>query len=132
MIDVESQVYTLCVTALETEFPTINVASEYVRQPATFPHVSIVEMDNYTDTRSADNSLEDRFADIVYQVDIYSTKDYGKKSECRKIANIIDQALIGFGFIRLSLQPLQNLEDGTIYRITGRYRAIVDELERIH
>lgn len=47
MIDVESQIYTPIAEALRKAFPEINVSGEYVKAPSSFPHVSIVEQDNY-------------------------------------------------------------------------------------
>lgn len=126
MINIESLVFTPIVQALRTTFSGINVTGEYVRSPSAFPHVSIVESDNYTNTDRLDSADAERFATVMYEVNVYSNKTSGKKSECRNIMALIDSAMYGLNFTRIAMTPVPNLEDATIYRITARYRATTD------
>jgi hypothetical protein len=124
MIDIENQVYTALVNAIRAEYPNANIKGEYVKSPSTFPCVTIVEIDNSVYEKTSSNTLENH-ADVTYEVNIYSNKKSGKKSECKAIAKIIDSEFATLGFSRTMLQPFSNVEDATIYRILGRYRAVV-------
>ena len=74
-----------------------------------------------------DTSGIENFADVMYQVDIYSNKNKGKKSECKAIAAVVDDEFARLGFTRTFLNPVPNMDDATIYRMTGRYRGVVGE-----
>lgn len=126
MIDIESQVYTPIAQALRTAFSGIHITGEYINTPPSFPHVSIVEMDNYTSPEGMDSSDTERYATVMYEVNVYSNKTSGKKSECKSILNKIDQMMYAMNFQRLSMNPVPNLENATIYRIVARYRAETD------
>ena len=56
---------------------------------------------------------------------MYSNKTKGKKAECKDIAALIDTEFMRLGFTRLVLNPIQNMNDATIYRMYGRYRGEV-------
>ena len=126
MIDVESKVYTPIAVALRNTFSGIFVSGEYVKAPSRFPHVSIVEMDNYTSTDRLDTSDTERFSTVMYEVKVYSNKASGKKTECKEIMAFIDALMYKMNFKRLSLAPVPNMDDATIYRMTARYRAETD------
>ena len=126
MIDVESKVYTPIAVALRGAFSGIFVSGEYVKAPSSFPHVSLVEMDNYTSADRLDTADEERFSTLMYEVNVYSNKTSGKKSECKKIIGFIDDLMYKMNFKRLSLAPVPNMDDATIYRMTARYRVETD------
>lgn len=125
MIDRESEIFTTIATVLRTAFSGIYVAGEYVSQPPTFPAVLIVEVDNSVYQPGIDSGDIENFADVMYQVDVYSNKTRGKKAECKSIIAEIDTEFKKMGFRRTFLNPVQNMNDATIYRMTGRYRAII-------
>ena len=126
MIDIEKEIYTPIATALRASFPGINVSGDYVKAPSEFPHVSIVESDNYTTLTTRYNSDAEKFATLMYEVNVYSNKGVKRKSECKEIMAVIDDAMYRMNFTRISLAPIPNMEDATIYRMTARYRAETD------
>ena len=132
MIDIESEVFSIVANAVRTAYPDAYVVGEYVKSPTRFPSVSIVEMDNtaYDRTQTSDN-LENH-AELLYEVNIYSNKTSGKKSECKAIASLIDNEFATLGFSRILLQPIPNLEDATIYRMTGRYKGVVSKDKKVY
>lgn len=67
----------------------------------------------------------ENFADVMYEANVYSNKAIGKKAECRAIAALIDEQMSALGFTRSFLNPIQNMNDATIYRMTGRWIATV-------
>lgn len=126
MIDVENLIYTPIAEALRAEFPGITVSGQYVPAPSGFPFVSIVEQDNYISTEHLDSGDRETFATLMYEVTVYSDKANGKKAVCRSIMKFIDDLLYAKNFRRLSLSPVPNLENATIYRLVARYRVETD------
>lgn len=125
MIDIENQVYTLLRNALVSAYPDIFVTSEPTAVPAKPLAVSIVQMDNYASWGMQDNSGRERFAVAMFQVDVYSNKQSGKKSQCKEVMGVIDSLLFEKNFSRMSLTPVP-MENTGYYRLTARYRAETD------
>lgn len=83
MIDVENQIYTPIAQALREAFPGINVSGEYVRTPSSFPHVSIVEQDNYPTTEHLSTSDTEQFVTLMYVCCISSIISLDKSSSIK-------------------------------------------------
>ena len=132
MIDVENEIFSEVASVLRESYEDIFITGEYVKAPSSFPCVSIVEVDNSVYRNSSTNTVEENHAAITYEVNVYSNKTTGKKSECKKIASLIDTKLANMGFTRMMLEPVPNLEDSTIYRLLGRYRAVVGKDHTIY
>ena len=126
MIDLENDIYDYVAKALRAAHTGIDVAAEYVEMPAKFPHVSIVEADNRILERMRTNNIENAIQSM-FEVNIYSNKASGKKSEAKAIANTLDDVLSGIGFTRTFREQVPNLRDATIYRIVCRYEAVIDK-----
>jgi hypothetical protein len=127
MIDIENEVFNHVSAALREKYTGIYVVGEYVKTPPKFPCVSLVEMDNQTYQRTEDSGSSENHVSVMYEVNVYSNKTNGKKSECKEIAAIIDEQMLVLGFARTMLQPIPNLDDATIYRMVGRYSAIISK-----
>ena len=126
MNDIESLVFTPIAQEVRAQFPGSFVTGEYVKAPSKFPHVSIVESDNYMSIGHRDTSNAEKYSTVVYEINVYSNKTSGKKTECKQIMALIDHMMYARNFTRLSLTPVPNMDDATIYRITARYRAETD------
>ena len=124
MIDCENEVYTRIARVLRDKFPGINIAGEYVNAPSSFPHVSITQSDNSVVSEQMTGSAE--MAQVMFEINIYSNKADGRKTECKAIAKAIDDVMFRMNFKRMALTPIPNMEDATIYRIVARYRAMTD------
>jgi hypothetical protein len=127
MIDIENEVFNHVSATLREKYTGIYVVGEYVKTPPKFPCVSLVEMDNQTYQRTEDSGSSENHVSVMYEVNVYSNKTIGKKSECKEIAAIIDEQMLALGFARTMLQPIPNLDDATIYRMVGRYSAIISK-----
>lgn len=125
MIDIESEIFSEISKKVKEIYPDIFITGEYVKSPSSFPCISIVEISNAVYRNSSTTSVEENHAAVTYEVNIYSNKTAGKKAECRAIMNIVDTRLAEIGFTRMLLEPVPNMEDATIYRLLGRYRAVV-------
>ena len=129
MIDVESNVFQKCADAFRAAYPNGFIAGEYVSQPPKFPAVMVVEMDNNVDERALDNGNIENAVNVMYQVDVYSNLNKGKKAQAKAIVALIDEVLAKYRFVRTFCNPIQNMNDATIYRMTARYRRRITDTE---
>ena len=127
MIDIESQVFSRIAARLRETFDGIYVTGEYVKTPPSFPAVSLVEMDNTPLIRTQTTDSVENHVVIIYELNVYSNKTAGKKTECKKIAAMVDEEMAAMGFTRTMLNPIPNMDDATIYRMVGRYRVTVSK-----
>lgn len=127
MVNVENDVFNIVANAIREVYPDLYISGEYVKSPPKFPCVSLVEMDNSAYTRTQTDSCVENHAELLYEVNVYSNKKSGKKSECKDIAALVDNEMAALGFSRSMLQPIPNMDDATIYRMTGRYRAVASK-----
>ena len=132
MINVENEIFDIVAKAVRAVYPDIYITGEYVKSPPKFPCVSLIEMDNSVYARTQTNSSVENHAELMYELNIYSNKKSGKKSECKAIATLIDNELAALDFSRTMLQPIPNMDDATIYRMLGRYRAVVSKDKTIY
>ena len=127
MINCENEIFNYVSTDVRAEYSDIYMTGEYVRSPSSFPAVSLVEMDNTVHTSTQTSSESENHASLMYEVNVYSNKTKGKKTECKEIIALIDKSMTELGFSRIMLQPIPNMDDATIYRMTARYRAVVSK-----
>ena len=132
MIDVENEIFDAVAKAVRASYPSAFVSGEYIKAPSKFPHVSLIEMSNTSYDRTQTSDGIENHASLMYEVNIYSNKKSGKKSECKAIAALIDNELATLGFSRTMLQPIPNMDNATIYRITGRYTAVISKDKKLY
>lgn len=132
MIDVENMIFNAVATAVRDKYPDVYMVGEYVKSPQQFPSVSLVEMDNQSYQRTEDSGSAENHVSVMYEINVYSNKSVGKKAECKEIAALIDEQMLALGFARTMLQPVPNLDDATIYRILGRYSAVISKNNMIY
>lgn len=132
MINVENEIFDLVADAVREKYPSAFVSGEYIRTPSKFPFISLIEMSNTAYDRTQSSGSLENHASLMYEVNIYSNKKSGKKSECKAIAALIDNEFATLGFSRTMLQPIPNMDDATIYRMTGRYTAVVSKDKAIY
>lgn len=132
MINVENEIFDIVSKAVREKCPSVFISGEYVRTPSKFPFVSLIEMSNTAYDRTQTSGNLENHASLMYEVNIYSNKTSGKKSECKAIATLIDNELATLGFSRTMLQPIPNMDDATIYRMTGRYTAVISKDKKLY
>lgn len=132
MIDIESEIFTLVSTAVRVKYSKIYMTGEYVKSPPSFPCVSLIETDNQVYRNTRDSGSIENHAQVLYEVNVYSNKTSGKKSECKAIIALIDSKMESLGFTRTLLNQVPNESDATIYRMVARYRAIVSKNKTIY
>ena len=132
MIDCENEIFDTIAKAVRNAYPSVFVSGEYVKAPSKFPFVSLIEMSNTAYERTQSSGGVENHASLMYEVNVYSNKTSGKKRECKAIATLIDNELAALGFSRTMLQPIPNMDDATIYRMTGRYTAVISKDKKLY
>ncbi len=126
MIDIWNLVLERLLVRLEDEGEKVSYSSEDNPSPAKFPHVSLVESDDYTHTRTITRRGETH-AVKMYSINVYSNTEGGRKEEAERIMRIIDDEMQAMGFTRRSKLPVSNLHNATVYRIAARYSGVVSQ-----
>lgn len=127
MISIENEVFTLLAIDLRAKHKGINIYGEQVGEIAKFPCVIIEEKDNAVYQRTMTTEHNENHVSVMYEINVYSNKKTGKKSECKSIFQTIDEKLTELGFTRKVLQPIPNYDEPSIYRMVGRYTALVSK-----
>ena len=127
MIDIENEIFNIISEKLIAKYQGIYISGEYVKSPPSFPSVSLIEMDNeiYRSTRT--NESIENHVQVMYEINVYSNKIKGKKTEAKSIMSVIDSEFARLGFMRIMYNPIPNELDATIYRLVARYRAVVSK-----
>ena len=132
MIDIENVIFDRVATKVREKYPGIFMTGDYVKSPPSFPAASGMEMDNSIREATIDSGSNENHANVMYEWNTYSNKTTGKKSECKAIMALIDEEMLAMGFSRVTLTPVPNEYDSTIYRMVGRYRACVSADNKIY
>ncbi len=131
MTDIENDIIDLVNRQVKASFPQVTVAGTYVKSPSVFPFLSIEQRDSYGDSRTID-TMGAKNDVVMLEFNGYSNLINEKKRECKAIMALVDEIITGIGFTRIMLKPIPNESDGTVYRMTGRYRASVDRNKVIY
>lgn len=126
MIDIENLVCDRVFRAVNAAHSDAVCYSEYVEVPAAFPCVTLYEADNRSYRESDDEQLSDHQVYVMYECNVYSDKENGKKAEAKEIADIVDATMQSMKFSREMRSQIPN-QDRTIYRVTMRFEAVVGE-----
>lgn len=133
MIDIEKAVIGEVSKALRKVFgKDIYITGEKITGvPSRFPAVCVREASNIIYTKSRDENIENHDT-LMYEVDVFSNLEEGKKQQAKEIAEIIDGVFCALGFTRTFCEPVENLSDSAIYRIKLRFSGVVDKQYRIY
>ena len=127
MIDFENEIFTAVATAVRESHTGTTIQSEYVRSPASFPTVSLCEVDNVHVDSLMDSSGAEKYAGLGFRLQVFSNKTSGKKTEAKAIFKTADQILCGMGFRRRTYSTTPEIYSSTIYSITATYEGIADQ-----
>ena len=125
MIDIENDVIDYVSKAIRAAHTGTDVQGEYVELPAKFPHVSIVQRSSSIVPSWRSCETVENAADVMFELNVYSNKVSGRKSEAKAIAATADEAFADLGIERTFMNQVPNLKDATIYRLVCRYEGRV-------
>lgn len=123
MVNSEQIVYDL----LNDNLEDILITTDANLTPATFPCITVEEIDNFTPTSYFDGANNDNYSAVSVQIDIYTMSKAnggGKKAQARSIFESVDAILTNAGFRRTMASPVSFAEN-TKYRFTIRYNALI-------
>lgn len=128
MIEIWNSVLERLLVRLESEGVPCSYSTEDnpVLTEDQFPHLSVVESDNYTYRRTITRRGEEH-AGKMYTINVYSNSAHGRRTEAENISAIVDSEMLAMGFTRTSMVPMSNLHNATVYRITARYTGAVSK-----
>lgn len=126
MNDCESYIFDTVRKAVLSVYPDVSIASEYVQTPAKFPHISLWAHDNTPTIGKQTNGNREAVSTLAFTVNVYSNLRTRKKSEAKKIMELIDTEMYKLNCTRTSYLPVPNMMDTTIYRLTATYRVDYD------
>lgn len=136
MIDIENRVATMVYNAImDSDYSGAYVDSEKANVPPRFPAVYVIQTDSYEPRKARSSSRKEAFNRIAFDIEVYSNKASGKKSEAKAIMKIIDEVMTLDGFRRTALHfvDLTDTTNNTVVaRLLSRYTAQVDSEGRIY
>ena len=127
MIDVEFDVFDAVADELRLQYPGIWVSGLAADLPSRYPAVTLVQRDSSVALEYSSVQSPEMAASVMFQADVYSNQIGGAKVEAKRILATVDEVMTRLGFARLSAAPVDNLQDGSIYRLTARWEALVDK-----
>ncbi len=123
MIDIENRLFTAVKTALPNN---VVCGVSYNKTPGKFPYFTLIIEDNSVYEDFINSARIENAVSIMVEINAYSNKASGKKEECKSIIRQADEVLSELGLTRTFCRPTPNLEDSTVYRMTARYKAVID------
>lgn len=125
MTDIENIVFDIVATALRTSFSGIYVSSDNTASPSSYPAVTLVQMDSASHLSTMTPGVENH-SDLLFQADIYSDLESGRKEQCKSIASVIDSQMLSLGFYKSGRGPQELIQGADVlkYRMIARYRGV--------
>lgn len=124
MIDYSNEIFNAVAEHLRSLFSGIRVVGEYVNSPTRFPCVTIDEIENVPE--HLDSARVNKYARIVYRVQVFSNLENGKRAQAREIYNAVDAKLQELGLFAKTYTSTPAVYNSEIYSITATYEAVID------
>jgi hypothetical protein len=130
VIDVSNEIFNAVATDLRLTYEGIKVVGEYVATPTVFPTVTIDEIQNIP--AHLDSAVHNKYAEVVYRIQVFSNAKTGKRAEARRIFFTVDVKLQELGLYAVTFTTTPAVYNSEIYCITATYRAVVDRDGRVY
>lgn len=125
MVDIENEVFNRVAQALRKEFTGIQVYGERIAAMSRFPAVILIEDENARPQGTLSLSNDPQLsADLMYTAEIYSNLTSGKKSEAKRIREVVAREMNDMGFDQTYSNPTDNV-DRTIFRYILRFTKTI-------
>lgn len=125
MIDIENEVFDRVAQALRKEFTGIQVYGERIAAMSNFPAVILIEDENARPQGTLSLSNDPQLsADLMYTAEIYSNLTSGRKSEAKRIREVVAREMNDMGFDQEYSKPTDNV-DRTIFRYILRFTKTI-------
>jgi stress-induced morphogen len=124
MLDFSNEIFSAVAKDLRSRYEGIKVVGEYVDTPTAFPTVTIDEIQNIPVHQ--DSAVHNKYAEVVYRVQVFSNAKSGKRSQAREIYGAVDEVLQTLGLYAITFTTTPAIYNSEIYSITATYRGVVD------
>lgn len=124
MLDFSNEIFNAVATDLRSRYTGIKVVGEYVATPTVFPTVTIDEIQNIPVHQ--DSAVHNKYAEVVYRVQVFSNAKSGKRSQAREIYGAVDEMLQTLGLYAVTYTTTPAIYNSEIYSITATYQGVVD------
>ena len=124
MIEKSNEIFNAVATDLRSLYEGIKVVGEYVASPTVFPTVTLDEIQNIP--THLDSSAENKYAEVLYRVQVFSNSPNGKRAQARNIYGAVDAKLQALGLLAVSYSTTPAIYNSEIYSITATYRGVMD------
>ena len=124
MIDKSNEIFNAVATDLRSLYSGIKVVGEYVAAPTVFPTVTLDEIQNIP--THLDSGSENKYADVLYRVQVFSNSPEGKRAQARSIYGAVDAKMQALGLLAVSFSTTPAIYNSEIYSITATYRGVID------
>ncbi len=125
MIDHSNEIFNIVATDLRSAYSGLKVVGEYVATPTTFPTVTLDEIQNIP--VHMDSAVENKYAEVVYRVQVFSNSKRGKRAEAREIYDSVDVKLQSLGLRAVTFSTTPAIYNSEIYSITATYRGVTNK-----
>jgi hypothetical protein len=125
VIDFSNEIFNAVAKHLRSLYKGIQVKGEYVATPAKFPTVTIDEISNIP--VSLDSATTNKYADVLYRVQVFSNKENGKRAEAREIYKSVDEKMMELGLFAKSYTSTPTIYNSEVYTITAIFGGIIGE-----
>lgn len=123
MIDYSNEIFNKVAVRLRSIFSGIRVVGEYVQMPSSFPCVAMDETQNLP--VHLDSAVENKYARVVYRVQVFSNLESGKRAQAREIYSAVDEIMQEMGLICKSYTTTPEVYNSEIYSITATYEGVI-------
>lgn len=123
MLDFSNEIFSAVAENLRSAYKGITVKGEYDPNPAKFPCVTIDEISNTP--AHMDSALKNKYANVVYRVQIFSNKSAGKRAEARAIYSTVDDTLMELGLYAKTYTSTPTIYNAEIYSITATFEGVI-------
>ncbi len=111
---------------------TVIIRDTYQPVSAKFPLLTLRVVGHAVYEATVDSGSLENHAVIDVEMEVFTNAEGVKKNQAWEIMDTADGAIRAMGFVRKSCIPTPNLADSTIYRLTARYRGVVDENNNVY
>lgn len=127
MLDYSRQIFSRLSLYLREKFPKVYTSRNDSAAPPRFPAVTIVQKDNANYQRTIDSDSLENHVKVMYQIDVYTNdkKELDRMDSAENITAEISDFMLGLGFNRTLCQPIPNVNDMSIYRISMRFEGVI-------
>lgn len=124
MIDFSNEIFNAVAADLRSLYPGIRVVGEFVNSPTAFPTVTIDEIRNTPE--HLDSADFNKYARIVYRVQVFSNREGGKRTHAREIYAAVDRKMQSMGMFCKTYTTTPEVYNAEVYSITATYEGVID------